>query len=98
MDVTAERRSAPSDAFTATTSFFLVGFAQPLFQCTPALLSASWFPEEERTLATSIALNANQLGVGLAFVVGALYVQSPSQIANYFSLLSFFSTPSDNTL
>jgi hypothetical protein len=25
--------------------FFLVGFAQPLFQCTPALLSASWFPE-----------------------------------------------------
>ncbi|KAL7538991.1 hypothetical protein ACHAXR_008965 [Thalassiosira sp. AJA248-18] len=71
--------------------FFLVGFAQPLFQCTPALLSASWFPEEERTLATSIALNANQLGVGLAFIVGALYVQSPSQIANYFSLLSLFS-------
>eukprot|EP00970_Alexandrium_tamarense_P005057 scaffold825_cov196-Alexandrium_tamarense.AAC.2 len=71
--------------------FFLVGFAQPLFQCTPALLSASWFAEEERTLATSIALNANQLGVGMAFVVGALYVQSPSQVANYFSLLSFFS-------
>lgn len=71
--------------------FFLVGFAQPLFQCTPALLSASWFPEEERTLATSIALNANQLGVGLAFIVGALYVQSPSQIASYFGLISLFS-------
>ncbi len=71
--------------------FFLVGFANPLFQCTPSLLSAAWFPQEERTLATSIALNANQLGVGLAFVVGALYVQSPSQIANYFSLLSIFS-------
>ena len=48
-------------------------------------------PKEERTLATSIALNANQLGVGLAFIVGALYVQSPSQIATYFGLLSFFS-------
>ncbi|KAL9183423.1 hypothetical protein ACHAXT_004279 [Thalassiosira profunda] len=71
--------------------FFLVGFAQPLFQCTPALLSASWFPEEERTLATSIALNSNQLGVGLAFIVGALYVQSPSQIADYFGLLSLLS-------
>jgi len=71
--------------------FFLVGFSQPLFQCTPALLSASWFPEKERTLATSIALNANQLGVGLAFIVGALYVQSPSQISTYFGLLSFFS-------
>ena len=73
------------------SGFFFVGFAQPLFQCTPSLLSASWFPEEERTLATSIALNSNQLGIGLAFIVGALYVQSPSQVANYFSLLSFFS-------
>ena len=71
--------------------FFLVGFAQPLFQCTPALLSASWFPEEERTLATSIALNSNQIGVGCAFIVGALWVQAPSQIVNYFSLLSLFS-------
>eukprot|EP00804_Cyclotella_cryptica_P027384 CCRYP_008827-RA/>CCRYP_008827-RA protein AED:0.00 eAED:0.00 QI:155/1/1/1/0/0/2/1130/434 len=71
--------------------FFFVGFAQPLFQCTPALLSASWFPEHERTLATSIALNANQLGVGCAFIVGALWVQNPNQIATYFSLLSFFS-------
>lgn len=71
--------------------FALVGFAQPLFQCTPALLSASWFPEEERTLATSIALNANQLGVGLAFVVGALCVRSPGQVADYFGLLSLLS-------
>ena len=71
--------------------FFFVGFAQPLFQCTPALLSASWFPEHERTLATSIALNSNQLGVGFAFIVGALWVQTPDQVATYFSLLSFFS-------
>ncbi|KAL7522960.1 hypothetical protein ACHAWX_007766 [Stephanocyclus meneghinianus] len=71
--------------------FFFVGFAQPLFQCTPALLSASWFPEHERTLATSIALNANQLGVGCAFIVGALWVRHPNQIAAYFTLLSFFS-------
>ena len=71
--------------------FFFVGFAQPLFQCTPALLSASWFPEHERTLATSIALNSNQLGVGFAFIVGALWVKTPDQVATYFSLLSFFS-------
>ena len=77
--------------FALYLGFSLVGFAQPLFQCTPALLSASWFPEEERTLATSIALNSNQIGVGCAFIVGALWVQSPSQIVNYFSLLSFFS-------
>lgn len=34
--------------------FFLVGLSQPLYQCTPALLSASWFPEKERTLATGV--------------------------------------------
>ncbi|KAL7460699.1 hypothetical protein ACHAXS_001153, partial [Conticribra weissflogii] len=28
--------------------FFLVGLSQPLYQCTPALLSASWFPENEK--------------------------------------------------
>ena len=44
--------------------FFLVGLSQPLYQCTPALLSASWFPENERTLATGIALNSNQVGIG----------------------------------
>lgn len=71
--------------------FFCCGWAQPLFQCTPALLSASWFPEHERTLATSIALNSNQLGVGFAFIVGALWVKTADQVATYFSLLSFFS-------
>lgn len=71
--------------------FFLVGFAQPLFQCTPALLSASWFPEEERTLATSIALNANQLGVGLAFIVGALYVSYMLRITcGHFNLFEVY--------
>jgi MFS family permease len=77
--------------YTLYIGFFFVGFANPLFQCTPALLSAAWFPNNERTLATSIMLNSNQLGVGLAFIVGALYVQSPSQIVNYFGLLSLFS-------
>ena len=78
-------------AYALYLGFFFVGFANPLFQCTPALLSAAWFPNNERTLATSIMLNSNQLGVGLAFIVGALYVQSPSQIVNYFGLLSLFS-------
>lgn len=83
--------SGLSGTYALYVGFFFVGFAQPLFQCTPALLSASWFPEHERTLATSIALNSNQLGVGFAFIVGALWVQTSDQVAAYFSLLSFFS-------
>ena len=72
--------------------FFLVGLSQPLYQCTPALLSASWFPEKERTLATGVALNANQLGIGCAFAFGTLLVGSSDDIVPYFGLLSIIST------
>lgn len=72
--------------------FFLVGLSQPLYQCTPALLSASWFPERERTMATGVALNANQVGIGFAFIFGTLLVKDSDDIPNYFGLLSIVST------
>lgn len=72
--------------------FFLVGLSQPLYQCTPALLSASWFPEKERTLATGVALNSNQLGIGCAFVFGTMLVTTSDDIPKYFGVLSFIST------
>ena len=72
--------------------FFLVGLSQPLYQCTPALLSASWFPEKERTMATGVALNANQLGIGFAFIFGTLLVATSDDIPGYFGLLSIIST------
>lgn len=72
--------------------FFLVGLSQPLYQCTPALLSASWFPEKERTMATGVALNANQLGIGFAFIFGTLLVAKSDDIPGYFGLLSLIST------
>ena len=48
----------------------LVGLSQPFFQCSPPLLSATWFPQKEPALATATALNANQLGIAAAFIVG----------------------------
>jgi hypothetical protein len=72
--------------------FFLVGLSQPLYQCTPTLLSSSWFPEEERTMATGVALNSNQLGIGFAFVFGTLLVANKNDIIPYFGLLSTLST------
>jgi len=71
--------------------FFLVGLSQPLYQCTPALLSASWFPENERTMATGVALNSNQLGIGCAFVFGTILVETQEDIIPYFGLLSVIS-------
>lgn len=72
--------------------FFLVGLSQPLYQCTPSILSSSWFPEKERTLATGIALNSNQLGIGCSFVLGSLLVVTHDDIPSYFALLSLLST------
>mmetsp|Transcript_19947 Transcript_19947/g.41986 ORF Transcript_19947/g.41986 Transcript_19947/m.41986 type:complete len:843 (+) Transcript_19947:263-2791(+) len=72
--------------------FFLVGLSQPLYQCTPALLSASWFPENERTMATGVALNSNQLGIGCAFVFGTILVANEEDIIPYFGLLSIIAT------
>ena len=80
------------DEWRLSLGFFLVGLSQPLYQCTPALLSASWFPEQERTMATGVALNANQLGIGCAFVFGTLLVATSDDIPSYFGLLSMIST------
>ena len=42
-------------------TLFQVGAAQPFFQCTPPLLSATWFGTKERSLATAVAINFNQV-------------------------------------
>ncbi|KAJ8602288.1 hypothetical protein CTAYLR_007859 [Chrysophaeum taylorii] len=57
----------------------LVGMAQPFFQCAPPLLSSTWFSKRERSLATATALNANQLGIAAAFVVGGSFVGGRAQ-------------------
>jgi len=83
---------AAGEVWRLYVGFFLVGLSQPLYQCTPALLSASWFPENERTMATGVALNSNQLGIGCAFVFGIMLVHTEEDILPYFGLLSAVAT------
>jgi hypothetical protein len=47
----------------------LVGLSQPFFQCTPPLLSATWFPLGERATRSAVALNFNQVGITTALLV-----------------------------
>jgi hypothetical protein len=42
--------------------------------------------------ATGVALNANQLGIGFAFVFGTLLVEDSNDVPGYFGLLSLLST------
>jgi len=72
-------------------AFFLSGLSQPLYQCTPTLLSSSWFPPTERTMATGVALNSNQLGIGVAFVAGTLMVEKIDDIYSYLNVIAIIS-------
>ena len=87
-----EEEEDANETWRIYLGFLLVGLSQPLYQCTPALLSASWFPENERTMATGVALNSNQLGIGCAFVFGTMLVSTQEDIMPYFGLLSVIST------
>ena len=69
----------------------LVGFAQPYFQCTPPMLSATWFASDERATATATALNFNQIGIAIAFLVGGQMAQNEVGIHDYFALITVLS-------
>mmetsp|Transcript_18311 Transcript_18311/g.57598 ORF Transcript_18311/g.57598 Transcript_18311/m.57598 type:complete len:697 (+) Transcript_18311:100-2190(+) len=70
----------------------LVGAAQPFFQCTPSLLAANWFGENETTFAATVALNANQLGIAGSYAVGAILVHSDLALRRYFGALALVGT------
>jgi|AntRauTorckE5430_2_1112549.scaffolds.fasta_scaffold04201_3 FLVCR family feline leukemia virus subgroup C receptor-related protein len=67
----------------------MAGAAQPFFQCTPPMLSATWFASDERATSTAIALNFNQIGIAIAFLVGGeMCSTSPDGLAEYFGIIS----------
>jgi MFS family permease len=70
----------------------LVGMAQPFFQCTPPLLSALWFANNERSTSTAIALNFNQIGIATAFLVGGAMTTNQGGLESYFGLIAVMTT------
>jgi len=66
----------------------LVAVAQPFFQCTPPLLSATWFAPDERALATAVAINFNQVGIATAFILGGELGRSEGGLKEYFGLIT----------
>ena len=60
-----------------------VGAAQPFFQCTPPLLSQRFFGASERALATAVSINSNQIGIMIAFILGAWIVTDAAGLSTY---------------
>lgn len=50
------------------------GFAGPVTQAAPTLLSSTWFPSEQRTTATAVAALCGSLGIAVSFMIGPLVV------------------------
>ena len=80
-----------------------VGMAQPFFQCTPPLLSAQWFASNERATSSAIALNFNQVGIAMAFLVAGKMagddgansrdeLSSNEGLTRYFALIAVLAT------
>ena len=69
-----------------------VGAAQPFFQCTPPLLSATWFAPQERATSTAVALNFNQIGIAIAFLIGGGMATTRDGMGEYFSLIAVLCT------
>ncbi|GFO44746.1 major facilitator superfamily domain-containing protein 7-like [Plakobranchus ocellatus] len=53
---------------------------QTFIMFTPAKIAALWFPDDQRTLATTIASMSNTLGVLAANVLSPVVVKEPSEI------------------
>eukprot|EP00977_Amphora_coffeiformis_P011245 scaffold2707_cov169-Amphora_coffeaeformis.AAC.1 len=70
----------------------MVGAAQPFFQCTPPVLSATWFAPSERATSTAVALNFNQIGIATAFLVGGSMVTDGDGLELYFGIIAVLST------
>ena len=80
-------RSNPADAYAHNSALVLTHIAQfinasvgPLIVASPAVLSRSWFPQEQRNTATSVANTANALGRAVGFFMGPALVSSASQV------------------
>ena len=70
----------------------MVGAAQPFFQCTPPVLSATWFAPSERATSTAVALNFNQIGIATAFLVGGAMATDGDGLELYFGIIAVLST------
>ena len=58
----------------------LSGLTAPIPLSGPVLLSATWFPSNERTTATSILMAGSFAGFALSFIIGPLFVDDVGSI------------------
>ncbi|OWF43791.1 Disrupted in renal carcinoma protein 2-like [Mizuhopecten yessoensis] len=81
---------------TAGIGQFLNGIGTPVSMGVPPVLSAAWFPANQRTISTAIATVANLAGVGLSFVIGPFMVPDEKNSTGYTGHYTFNTTTEAN--
>ncbi|RHY97722.1 hypothetical protein DYB37_008088, partial [Aphanomyces astaci] len=69
----------------------LAAVAMPFMVNSPPMLSALWFPPSQRAMATSVAVNCNQIGIALVYILCPLVVTSVTDIPNWTLLIAALS-------
>lgn len=72
----------PYVTWTVNIGQFLNGLAGPVCMGVPPVLSAIWFPANERTTATAFSFEWNSFGVAIQFILGPLLVSDLSKRDN----------------
>ncbi|CDW85706.1 major facilitator superfamily protein [Stylonychia lemnae] len=57
----------------------ILAVAQPFLYNAPPKISANWFGKKERLYSTSVAANANTLGVAIGYFIPALFVKDEDE-------------------
>eukprot|EP00744_Colponema_vietnamica_P012808 GILI01017965.1.p1 GENE.GILI01017965.1~~GILI01017965.1.p1 ORF type:complete len:482 (+),score=98.89 GILI01017965.1:198-1448(+) len=66
----------------------VASLGQPFFVNCPPLVASQWFGEKERTLATTIAVNANSLGIAVAYALAPWLVHDQNSIPFYVMVIA----------
>eukprot|EP01059_Diplonema_ambulator_P032998 TRINITY_DN6721_c5_g1_i1.p1 TRINITY_DN6721_c5_g1~~TRINITY_DN6721_c5_g1_i1.p1 ORF type:complete len:522 (+),score=129.77 TRINITY_DN6721_c5_g1_i1:58-1623(+) len=71
---------------------FVASIGMCIFVNSPPRLSTAWFPPQQRTLSTNIAVNANAAGAAMAYFFGPLVVATTDDFPLYNLILAISCT------
>jgi len=80
LSLRGQGRALPEILLISRVDQVISSLAQCIFVNTPPYLSNCWFSDRERTLATTLAVNANTLGIAGAYALGSAIVNRPEDI------------------
>ena len=90
--LTIEDGGSIGKIYMVLTGQIIASMGQAFFLNPPPLFASTWFGDTERALATSIACNANSLGIAAAYIISPLIVKDFRDIPTLLQIIAIIST------